>query len=91
MEDNVFKEDVEVMKRGDEITEFHCYLTELNYEPVGHIGYLVRLDKKIEEISLARLHIQKRTSKFQFQYVESQNRFTRDIIDDEGNAALNTI
>jgi len=82
-EENVFKDEMEVMKRGDEMTEFHCCLTELNYEPVGHIGYLVRLDRKLEEITM-QLHLQKRPPKFQFHYLEDRNRFTREIVDDEG-------
>ncbi len=84
----MFKEDIEVMKRGDEMTEFHCYLTELNYEPVGHIGYLVRLDAQVEEVNLSGLHMANKAPRFQFQYLEDRNRFTRDIIDDEGSIFL---
>ena len=72
------------MKRGEEVTEFQCYLNELSYDPVGHIGYLVRLDKKPEEVSLANLRHVKKETRFQFQYLEDRNRFSRDLLDDEG-------
>jgi len=85
LEDNLFKEDIEVMPRGIETEEFHCYLSELNYELVGHVGYLVKLETKTENIGITSLHIMKNQLKCQFQYLETMNLFSREFVDDDGN------
>lgn len=87
LEDNLFKEDVEVMPQGSEAEEFHCYLTELNFDLAGFVGYLVRLESKADDVSTASFHVVKNQPKCQFQYVESRNRYLRDFVEDDGKAA----
>lgn len=79
------------MKQGNDKSQFQCYLSELHYEPVGHLGYLVRLEKKHEDVNLGALKHSWKMPSFQFVYWDTANRYVREIREDECKKIINII
>jgi len=86
----IFKDEIEILQKGDNCTEFQCKLHELSYEPVGKIGYVIKLDSIQEGTTYGMLAKSVKMPTFQFNYDEYLNIFVRELRDDE-NSAYNPV
>jgi hypothetical protein len=71
------------MPRGNTSSPFQSYVSELRYEPVGLIGYLVRLDPIPANYNVEKAEAGGKDQKTQFEFWEALNRFVREYHDEE--------
>eukprot|EP01022_Parablepharisma_sp_SALTPOND_P002434 TRINITY_DN109_c0_g3_i1.p1 TRINITY_DN109_c0_g3~~TRINITY_DN109_c0_g3_i1.p1 ORF type:complete len:838 (-),score=56.32 TRINITY_DN109_c0_g3_i1:1041-3554(-) len=79
----IFKDEVEVLPKGEIGTEYHCRIQELSYDPVGRIGYVLKLENISEGTINTTLPKMVKNPMFQFTYCEDLNIFVRELREDE--------
>ena len=82
-EDNVFKENIDVMPQGDTRGMFRCRLYDLKYNVVGHIGYLMRIEVQIRD-NITALKVKFEVPRWRFLYLADINKYTQEHYEKDG-------